>query len=1000
MSKKQNIPRDTLIEYFEGIAKYLGQSHQSAASEKGNPEHTQAGYSLFWYFKKFIRCDLDKKQPKTYSPLLDAYLGAPIKEILDPAPIDPEDQRRENELLDSRFPDSTYQLNKQQRKAVHKALHYSLSIIKGPPGTGKTETILRIAALAVAKGETVAVVSTNFSAVKNIEDKLDTIFDKHQKELTAPDFETICKNNYAFNAAVKHASLGSSARRKTVADRLTNKQFRFKADKVHGVAGWEQEITFSNFTKSFPFITSTIHSLKKCFSDGADSKYDLLIMDEASQSNHIVGIVALSCAKRIVIVGDEEQLPPVLTEAFRQEAEQLAKELELLEYAYFSPYNFNIRNASFLQSCYEVFVQTEADDALSLKTMLTEHHRCHPAIIQFCNQYIYDDCLEIKTNSKDTNADLFPISILWYEGDYRERIQLPQNPREKDGATIPSSYVNRKQLSILRTEEHEHLKSLIQRERSICILSPFKGQIALVKTYLQELLDEIGGSCEKEIISVEQIGEGELEGSSCDRTCALTIHKSQGQEFDVVYLLPVEDGNWEWPWSQGKRLVNVAVSRAKHELRVILSTKLMSDEAQKELARRQVAVVKPALEEDDETDEQMYVRKLVDYARETYANLNTRNREELKPEFGIHKSRIVSIFDDIPFKQSPKNDSCNYAPETCIEDALATSMLEGLCFAKNVTFDQILIGDGDSHERLADRCNEFYASASQAHFDFVVFDPTTGQLILAIEVDGAHHRSPRKADGEYPLKNYDNIKDSIVRNICNASLAWLGPIHDDSFSRGTSMDGYLESRQHSEEDESSASPDTHSGEIAPITVSDWHCAPDDLSANLSSFVFLRIPSDGSTYWETDALSSSFRPSPSSSSFLSPPTIEDYIRCQLGFNENESDGRIFVSKKIRQSNGPISISKCLKKWKQKPELKQKLKTINAQVMNKCLLYAGYHYFEDETHNARKPTEKGREIGIKSETGRNGNGTYVFPVYTQAAQSHILQNLDFILGYKDD
>ena len=70
------------------------------------------------------------------------------------------------------------------------------------------------------------------------------------------------------------------------------------------------------------------------------------------------------------------------------------------------------------------------------------------------------------------------------------------------------------------------------------------------------------------------------------------------------------------------------------------------------------------------------------------------------------------------------------------------------------------------------------------------------------------------------------------------------------------------------------------------------------------------------------------------------------------------------------------------------------------MNKCLLYAGYHYFEDETHNARKPTEKGREIGIKSETGRNGNGTYVFPVYTQAAQSHILQNLDFILGYKDD
>lgn len=1000
MSTKQNIPQEKLIEYFTNIAEYLGRARQSDASEAGDQEQGQAGYSLLWYYENFINRDLDKNQPRTYSPLLDAYLGSRIKAVSKPVPIDSEDIKRENGLLDSRFPDSAYNLNEQQKTAVHKALHYPLSIIKGPPGTGKTETILRIAALAIARGETVAAVSTNFSAVKNIEDKLNAILDKHREELATPDFKAICEENCALNAAVKHASLGNSGRRKTVIDPLTGKRFEFGADKVHGIAGWEQNLAFSDFTGSFPFITCTIHSLKKCFVDGAESKYDLLIMDEASQSNHIVGIVALSCAKRIVIVGDEEQLPPVLTEDAQEKAARFAASLGVSESASpsFSPYSFSVRNASFLQSCYEIFAPNETDDPSSLKTMLTEHHRCHPTIIQFCNQYIYGNRLEIKTDIEDADTNPFPLSILWYEGDYRERIQLQQDPRENDGATVRSSFVNRKQLAILRTEEREHLESLILRKRSICILSPFRGQIALVKAYLQELLDEIGSAGTEEIIAVERIGDGESESDSSDKMCALTIHKSQGQEFDIVYLLPVEDGNWEWPWSQGKRLINVAVSRAKHELRVILSTKLMSDEAQQALAKRQVAVVKPARDEDDENDEQMYVRKLIDYARETYAGLGARDRAGLRPEFGIRRSCIVSIFDEVPFKQSPEKDSRDYAPEACIEDALAASTLECLCFERNVTFDQILIGD--DREKLADRCDGFYACPSQAHFDFVIFDPITGQLILAIEVDGAYHRYSRKATGRRSVGGYDAMKDGIMRDVCNASLAWLGPIRDGSFGRRAYPDGRLEGQRCSKEDEPSTNSSTGNEEVAPITELDWHCIPDDLSADSSSFVFLRIPSDGSTYGETDALASSLRSPLSSSSLVPPPTIEDYIRRQLSLNKNGGNSRVFVSEAVRQGDGPIPISKCLEAWKQKPALQQKLKTVDAQHMNKCLLRAGYHYLEDENPSMRKPTEKGAEIGIESKAGKGENGAYVFPVYTQAAQSHILQNLDSILEHGSD
>lgn len=290
----------------------------------------------------------------------------------------------------------------------------------------------------------------------------------------------------------------------------------------------------------------------------------------------------------------------------------------------------------------------------------------------------------------------------------------------------------------------------------------------------------------------------------------------------------------------------------------------------------------------------------------------------------------------------------------------------------------------------------FYAYPSQAHFDFVVFDPITGQLILAIEVDGEQHRYPEKTIEKLSANDHDNIKDTIMRDICNASLAWLGPIHDGSFSREAYPDGHLESQQCVGEDEFSANPSKHIERATSITVSDWRCTPNDLRGN-SFFVFLRIPSDGSTYWETDALASSVNIPPGSSSIPSPPTIEDYIRYQLSFNKDRESSRVFVSEKIRQGEGSISISECLKKWEQKPALKQKLETVDPQIMNRCLLRAGYHCLVDDT---RKPTEKGRKVGIKSKPGKNKEGTYAFPVYTQAAQSHILQNLDSILGYRDD
>ena len=94
-----------------------------------------------------------------------------------------------------------------------------------------------------------------------------------------------------------------------------------------------------------------------------------------------------------------------------------------------------------------------------------------------------------------------------------------------------------------------------------CVLSPYRGVLEALQNRLR-----LDGSISDDAMGMEGSGGAD---PTVPHIPTFTIHKSQGQEFDIVYLLPGEDGSWEWPWTEAKALINVAVSRAKCELVII-----------------------------------------------------------------------------------------------------------------------------------------------------------------------------------------------------------------------------------------------------------------------------------------------------------------------------------------------------------------------------------------------------------------------------------------------
>ena len=235
--------------------------------------------------------------------------------------------------------------------------------------------------------------------------------------------------------------------------------------------------------------------------------FDMTIMDEASQCNTAMSLVPIIRGENLMLVGDPQQLNPVIL-LDPTDNEYLRKRYNVSdEYDYIS------------NSIYKTFL---ACDSVSDEILLRSHYRCAKKIIEFNNRKYYNNKLEIKSQPSVLAESLVYKNVEDnYAGD--------RNTAPKEAAVV-----------VQYVEEHP--------DQKIGIITPFVNQ--------------------KELIAKELKAHGLEENVTCGTVHAFQGDEKDVILFSLALTDQTSEKTYGW-LKNNKELINVATSRARDQLVVV-----------------------------------------------------------------------------------------------------------------------------------------------------------------------------------------------------------------------------------------------------------------------------------------------------------------------------------------------------------------------------------------------------------------------------------------------
>ncbi len=484
------------------------------------------------------------------------------------------------------------QKDNNQIHAVKKAVgNDNIFLIQGPPGTGKTTVIAEVVKQLTDNGEKILVTSQTHVAVDNVLEKLseekslsflrignlNRILDSIKHFHPSEQIKNYSKDFILFlevqEQIIKDFDKGEEA--DEIKDIVRNLSIRYSPNITEKLKGFNFrliDLLSNNEVLDSNVLISSIKKWSKDVESGMDElitpllyqganvvfatcigvkadkefsesnlKFDTVIIDEAGKANLAESLVAISLAKKVILVGDQMQLPPYMEENLLDPNE--SKSFPNTKFGKdFS--NDDINHA--LKISFFEFLEkriSAGEFPRANLEMLNYQHRMHPHIGEFVSSSFYGGNVNMgaKTHLNHLLMDKpFDKEITFINTDSFD------NPYEEtDGFSAKN--LTEAQI-IVQSVLPNILKADNIKPEDIAIIAPYKSQVALIKKVIDRGADSI---LEKIEVS--------------------TLDSFQGMEFDIIIFsftrsaAPNQEKKKVGFLDDARRL-NVAFSRAKKKL--------------------------------------------------------------------------------------------------------------------------------------------------------------------------------------------------------------------------------------------------------------------------------------------------------------------------------------------------------------------------------------------------------------------------------------------------
>jgi len=331
-----------------------------------------------------------------------------------------------------------------------------------------------------------------------------------------------------------------------------------------------RELQSSVIGKKPIFIFSTnsnsafIHKLN-------DGMFDLLIIDEITQSTEPSSLIPINFAKKVVIAGDHHQLPPTVFLKNKDYDEDIDPNLERKRIE-----SYQILSTSLFERLYPLIKDND-----KLCIFLKTQYRMNPILVDFLNKTIYkEDNLEShdSTSNYALHKGLFGKPLVFINHDDEENKDYASD----EFSSSKIEYNNPKEVEIVSRLVDKYLASGISAQK-IGVISPYQAQVRKLTLVLEP----------KGLI-------------------AKTIDNFQGQEKDIIILSLVRSNKigsnplFRIGFLADERRFNVGITRFRKKLIIVgnKDTLTLSDDPKQEY-----------YDIYDEENKEIYYKTLIDFIR-------------------------------------------------------------------------------------------------------------------------------------------------------------------------------------------------------------------------------------------------------------------------------------------------------------------------------------------------------------------------------------------------